>query len=179
MFNAYLLGSSLPSIAPTLPEFLYSSWVLAPTPDLKPVPLSPTHRSPSDQNKLSEKDLRIAAAHECVGLVVKKWILGDAEGMKVQVYQVWSQLALKKAEDEKKLESVRMALSKWARGDAKGVVQMVFSSWKHDASVAAGERKTEAALDVEREKMEKYLEARHSSAFFGLRLFWCCQDLPA
>lgn len=110
------------------------------------------------QNKLSEKDLRIAAAHECVGLVVKKWILGDAEGLKVQVYQVWSKWALRRAEDEKKLASVHMALSKWARGDAKGVLQTVFSSWKHDASVAAGERKTEAALDVEREKMERYLE---------------------
>jgi len=110
------------------------------------------------QNKLSEKDIRIAAAHECVGLVCKKWLIGDAHGLKTHVYQVWSRWALKRAEEEKKLASVHMALSKWARGDAKGVQLTVFNAWKHDALVAAGERKTQAALEDERGKLDQFLE---------------------
>ena len=41
----------------------------------------------------------VSCLHNQVGLVLKKWLLGDAEGLKVQVYQTWSKWALKRAEE--------------------------------------------------------------------------------
>lgn len=110
------------------------------------------------QKHLDAHKQKVEAAHNCVGLVAKKWMLGDQAGLKMQVYQVWSKWALKRAESEKKLASVHMSLAKWARGDAKGILTTVFVNWKQDALTAAGDRKMEAALDAEKAKMERLFE---------------------
>ncbi|CAK9108407.1 Hypothetical protein (Fragment), partial [Durusdinium trenchii] len=137
--------------------------------------------------------IRLRILRTEVGLVAKKWMLGDQAGLKMQVYQadrhmggfawdmgktsairgasvgdsewlVWSKWALKRAESEKKLASVHMSLAKWARGDAKGILTTVFVNWKQDALTAAGDRKMEAALDAEKAKMERLFEEERRRA---------------
>ena len=98
----------------------------------------------ASQKHLDTHQMKVEAAHNCaralrpekevevieVGLIAKKWLLGDLNGLKVQVYQaasrvdalrsqVWSKWALKRAEAEKKLQSVHMALSKWVGSQLK------------------------------------------------------------
>jgi len=105
---------------------------------------------------------KLDAAHKAVELMSRKWLKGDCLGLVDEVYHVWSKYALKRAESEKKLNSVKMSVAKWARGDAKGVLVTVFMGWKQDAKTAAADRRMEEALLNEQAKLEEILAAQRA-----------------
>eukprot|EP00439_Symbiodinium_sp_Y106_P021312 s1835_g2.t1 len=95
------------------------------------------------QKQMDKHAGKLDAAHKAVELMSRKWLKGDCLGLVDEVYHVWSKYALKRAESEKKLSSVKMSVAKWARGDAKGVLVTVFMGWKQDAKTAAADRRME------------------------------------
>merc|ERR1712124_18646 len=80
---------------------------------------------------------RAERAHNAVELMLQKWMRGDVEGLKVEIFQVWSKYALRVAGENQRLKAVHMSLGKWARGEAQGALQICFINWKNDAHQVA------------------------------------------
>jgi len=118
------------------------------------------------QEERDREKQKLDKAHESVTLMVRKFLMGDANGLKKDVFEVWYRYCEARAKAGRRTEAVHMQLMKFMEGSARGDLHCCFLHWKECAMRSAAERKAQANLEEERKQLRSYMsdmEGKHKS----------------